>query len=300
MDAPVFVARERELHRLDRFLDAALAGEGQICFVSGEAGSGKTALVTEFARRAEAQHPDLVAALGQADAQTGIGDPYLPFREILGLLTGDEAAQRARAISSENSSRLGRFVGVSARFLVEIAPDLVGLLLPGGGLAVSAVRAGAGMAGWLGKLEKLGQQPGAAAALAGALAVVPPGPPRRPRAGAAGALNSATYLLAEPSASATHATAAPSRITCRLFVECWFTCSTSSFVSSASVKSSLLGKFAPMISGDRAMHHRFISVNSSSCVKFVFRPGVSVVSFRHICNRPTGSMSASGKWPGPR
>jgi predicted ATPase len=75
METPVFVARERELRRFDRFLDAALAGQGQVCFVAGEAGSGKTALVTEFARRAEAQHPELVAAFGQADAQTGIGDP---------------------------------------------------------------------------------------------------------------------------------------------------------------------------------------------------------------------------------
>src|SRR5512137_1078902 len=112
METPVFVARERELQRLDRFLDAALAGEGQVCFVSGEAGSGKTALVTEFARRAEARHPELVAAFGQADAQTGIGDPYLPFREVLGLLTGDNASQRARTISPENASRLRKLVSV--------------------------------------------------------------------------------------------------------------------------------------------------------------------------------------------
>jgi len=83
MAGPVFVARERELQRLDGFLDAALAGHGQVCFVSGEAGSGKTALLTQFARRAEARHPELVVAMGQGDAQTGIGDAYLPFREVL-------------------------------------------------------------------------------------------------------------------------------------------------------------------------------------------------------------------------
>jgi adenylate cyclase len=168
VETPVFVARERELQCLDRFLGAALAGEGQVCFVSGEAGSGKTALVTEFARRAEARHPELIAAFGQADAQTGIGDPYLPFREVLGLLTGDDASQRARTISPENASRLRRLVNVSARFLVQIAPDLVGLLVPGGGLAISAARATADMAGWLGKLEKLAQQPRPAAGLGGA------------------------------------------------------------------------------------------------------------------------------------
>jgi Cdc6-like AAA superfamily ATPase len=36
-----FVARERELAQLQTFLDHALAGHGQVCFVTGEAGAGK-------------------------------------------------------------------------------------------------------------------------------------------------------------------------------------------------------------------------------------------------------------------
>jgi adenylate cyclase len=159
METPRFVARERELRQLDRFLNAALAGRGQVCFVSGEAGSGKSALVSEFARRAVAQHPDLVAAFGQGDAQTGIGDPYLPFREVLSQLTGDADSQRARAISVENATRLRKLGSVSARFLVEIAPELVGLFVPGVGVAMKAAKATADKAGWLGKLEKLAQRP---------------------------------------------------------------------------------------------------------------------------------------------
>ena len=50
-EAPVFVARETELERLDGYLDAALAGQGSVAFVTGEAGTGKTALVGEFVRR---------------------------------------------------------------------------------------------------------------------------------------------------------------------------------------------------------------------------------------------------------
>jgi adenylate cyclase len=167
MEAPVFVARARELRRLDRFLDAALAGQGQVCFVSGEAGSGKTALLTEFARRAQARHPDLVAALGQGDAQTGIGDPYLPFREVLRQLTGDSDAERSRAISPENASRLRKLVTVSGRVLVEIAPDLVGLFVPGAGLAIKAAKTTADKAGWLAELQKMGQRPGPTEALGG-------------------------------------------------------------------------------------------------------------------------------------
>jgi len=60
VERPVFVAREHELARLGAHLDAALAGQGQVVFVTGSAGRGKTALVEEFARRAQNAHPDLL------------------------------------------------------------------------------------------------------------------------------------------------------------------------------------------------------------------------------------------------
>ena len=68
VEIPVFVARERELAQLDRFLDLALASQGRVVFVTGEAGSGKTALVQEFTRRAQDAHADLIAASGNCDA----------------------------------------------------------------------------------------------------------------------------------------------------------------------------------------------------------------------------------------
>ena len=106
MPEQVFVARERELTQLNTFLDSALAGQGQVCFVTGEAGAGKTALVTEFARRAQAAHNELLVAIGMCNAQTGAGDPYLPFRDVLGLLTGDVEARLAQGgITRENAGR---------------------------------------------------------------------------------------------------------------------------------------------------------------------------------------------------
>lgn len=50
--ATLFVGRGRELARLEALLSEALARRGQVAFVTGEAGSGKTALLAEFARRA--------------------------------------------------------------------------------------------------------------------------------------------------------------------------------------------------------------------------------------------------------
>jgi adenylate cyclase len=160
MNRPLFVARERELTQLDQFLTKALAGQGQVAFVSGQAGTGKTALVTEFARRAQAEHMELVVAVGQGDAQTGIGDPYLPFREVLNQLTGSVDARPDRgAVGKENANRLGKLVTMSGQILVEVAPDLIGLFLPGAGLAMRAALVTADKVGWLEKVEKLAQRP---------------------------------------------------------------------------------------------------------------------------------------------
>ena len=82
----VFVVREPELAQLDAFMKKALTGQGSVCFVTGEAGSDKTTLVTEFTRRTQELHADLAVAVGQSDAQTGAGDAHLPFREVLGQL----------------------------------------------------------------------------------------------------------------------------------------------------------------------------------------------------------------------
>ena len=60
--APPFVAREEQLAQLEATLRRTLAGAGGVAFVAGEAGSGKTALLGEFARQAMAAHADLVVA----------------------------------------------------------------------------------------------------------------------------------------------------------------------------------------------------------------------------------------------
>lgn len=94
------VARERELVQLETHLIATLNGSGRIVFVTGEAGRGKTTLMAEFARRGQERFSDMVVAFGNCDAYAGSGDPYLPFRDILTLLSGDvESRWKAGALS---------------------------------------------------------------------------------------------------------------------------------------------------------------------------------------------------------
>jgi predicted ATPase/Flp pilus assembly protein TadD len=154
--ATCFVGRERELAQLDAFLAAALGGQGQVSFVTGEPGAGKSTLISEFARQAQHRHPDLVVAVGDCNAQTGTGDAYLPFREILSMLTGDLEGKLAdQAISQDNATRLQGLLRWSGQALVELGPDLIDIFVPGSGLLVKGTTLLAEKAGWTDKLGDL-------------------------------------------------------------------------------------------------------------------------------------------------
>ncbi len=155
-DGPVFVAREEEIARLEKSSAAALAGRGQVVFVKGEAGCGKTALIQEFARRAQKKHPTLVVANGKCNAHTGIGDPYLPFIELLGMLTGDVAAKwDAGIITREHATRLWRLTPHAAQAVLENGPDLIDTFVPGHALIERTQAAATLFLDWLERLKKV-------------------------------------------------------------------------------------------------------------------------------------------------
>jgi tetratricopeptide (TPR) repeat protein len=133
MSNPVFIGRQAELLQLKTFLDNATLGEAQVVFIAGEAGAGKSSLVAEFIRRQEEADPKLIASIGECNAQTGIADPYLPFRQLLtSLTTGNEAEKTPKEIDEKKKlDRWKEFVQVSTRTLIMLGPDLVGIFVPG-------------------------------------------------------------------------------------------------------------------------------------------------------------------------
>lgn len=156
MAEPIFIGREREIAFLQEHLTRALNGQGHIVLVQGEAGLGKTALLQEFARRAQAQHPGLLVAVGDCSAHAGAGEAYLPFREAISLLTGDFEAKLAQGrITVENVSRLQKALAYTGLVLLEVAPDLIEVLVPGGRIIS---KAGVKVGGKLGKAV-VGQTP---------------------------------------------------------------------------------------------------------------------------------------------
>jgi adenylate cyclase len=139
---PLFVAREAELDRLEAALQLALSGKGQVVFITGGPGCGKTALAGAFIRRAQQIHPALLAVQGSCQAYFGQGDPYLPFREILEMLTGAvEERWAAGLIEREQALRLWQAAPQAIQALVEAGPALVGRLLSGEALLARATAA---------------------------------------------------------------------------------------------------------------------------------------------------------------
>ena len=90
-----FIGREDELARLTRVLDRAIAGEGRAVLVAGDAGVGKTRVLTEAA--AHATEAGTTVVTGHCVDLGDVGLPYLPFTEILGVLADDERFSAALA-----------------------------------------------------------------------------------------------------------------------------------------------------------------------------------------------------------
>src|SRR5512141_1706322 len=136
MPQNTFIGRKAELQRLEEYLEKANDGQLQVAFIAGEAGTGKTALVEEFIRGQEEADPKLITAIGECNAQTGSGDPYLPFRQVLTSLTTDpeEKKSAAEVATATRTARLKEFVRVSSETLIKVGPDLIGIFVPAAGL----------------------------------------------------------------------------------------------------------------------------------------------------------------------
>jgi DNA-binding SARP family transcriptional activator/tetratricopeptide (TPR) repeat protein len=176
--APRFVAREQELARLDALLHQALRSrpapgqparpEGGVALIAGEAGSGKTALLDEFARRAchactdlhcpGGTHLSLIVLRGSCSAHNGTGDAYLPFREMLQTLAGDVEGKRAGGtLSPEQARRVRETLPAVVAALVEHGPDVIDRLVPGEALLRRAEKHAAPLLAtdWLDPLREL-------------------------------------------------------------------------------------------------------------------------------------------------
>jgi predicted ATPase len=85
LTSPLLVERELVLHQLHAWLAEAIQGQRRVVLVTGEAGIGKTAVVTAFTAQVAAQHAVRIA-WGQCVEHRGAGEAYMPVLTALGQL----------------------------------------------------------------------------------------------------------------------------------------------------------------------------------------------------------------------
>lgn len=152
---PIFVGREAELVALGRYLDKTLRGQAQVVFVSGEAGSGKTALLQTFIRQSMAAQPELVVGWGICNAFFGQGDPYLPFRDVLNTLAGGiEGLYSSGAICRSQALRMIANFPLVVRVLVEQGMGLTNTFLSSSALAARIATLLPSEPAWRKQIEK--------------------------------------------------------------------------------------------------------------------------------------------------
>jgi DNA-binding winged helix-turn-helix (wHTH) protein len=97
----VFVGRAAELKRLLALFERTCAGRGELVFVSGEAGIGKSALVQRFLGALAARGSAARIATGRCLESYGPSEPFLPFLEALGdLLAGPHGPSLASQLAA--------------------------------------------------------------------------------------------------------------------------------------------------------------------------------------------------------
>ncbi len=154
-----FVKRNRELDRLNSYLEQTRRGDGLPVFILGDAGSGKTTLMAEFAWQAQERIPDLLVACGQCNAQSGVGDPYRPFRDILAMLTGDmEVGRIILGANRQQALRIWSAVPDTLRTITTYGSHLINLFIPAAALVDRIAPYLSGPADWLERFQELGQR----------------------------------------------------------------------------------------------------------------------------------------------
>ncbi len=91
LQQPELIGREEELNKLKQSLDNAIAGKGSTTFIAGEAGIGKTRIVSELIKEAEAKNVQLIQGWCLSESLEPLMPVKTALREsgLLYLISGD-------------------------------------------------------------------------------------------------------------------------------------------------------------------------------------------------------------------
>lgn len=130
------IGRAVELDALRSQFDQAMSGQGRFCVIHGGAGSGKSTLLRAFASALDSSTLPVVTAWGRCDQQIGNISPLAPWSQILQSFSASPDTVTAEQQLHDKNSIMQSLQGA----VVELAPDIIELLIPGVGLAVKSAK----------------------------------------------------------------------------------------------------------------------------------------------------------------
>jgi tetratricopeptide (TPR) repeat protein len=109
-----FVGRQQEISILDKVMQDLLAGKGCIVLIAGEAGIGKSELISQFEERVHSKNDEAVIAKKACRVLTGANDDFGPFMDIFYEIFIDPKKNQLRREFLQT--------------ILDIAPDIAGLI----------------------------------------------------------------------------------------------------------------------------------------------------------------------------
>ena len=140
VSSPRFVDRRKELSAIEAALARTRDGWGSVVFVGGEAGIGKSRLISEVAGRAE--RDGMTVVIGEC---LPLGDGELPYAPVVGALRSLVAQREGSELETMLGSVRRGAVGLAAG--AGVRPRWCDEPADAGGIAGALVRAVAGAAG---------------------------------------------------------------------------------------------------------------------------------------------------------
>lgn len=137
MMSQLFAGRDAELKKLLDAYAQAEQGRFSMAMLTGESGSGKTALSQALIAQIKQADKQFIHATGFSNPHSGQGEPYLPFRHaLIDLFAGLESRAVAlvdATIEPAQEEQMGTRIAKGVlNTLVACAPDLIENFVPGG------------------------------------------------------------------------------------------------------------------------------------------------------------------------
>jgi tetratricopeptide (TPR) repeat protein len=124
---PNLIGRERELKELYSLLKLAAKGKGKTVFISGEAGSGKTRLITYFLKEAKKQEINILTGWCLSNAAI----PYFPFVEAFNAYFSKHKKEKYRTKYLLTQSQIANETKITEQEELELESWLLGSTQPG-------------------------------------------------------------------------------------------------------------------------------------------------------------------------